>query len=59
MKIVKLYLKTRRRPIILQFDNDVMFEKYVDALRFDNLICVGSFTFPTMDFKYHIVFSKK
>lgn len=59
MQTVKLYLKSRRRPIILEFNNEATFEKYMEALKNDNIVRVGAFTFAASEFKYQIVFEKK
>lgn len=59
MKTVKLYLKSKRSPIILEFNNEATFEKYVEALKNDNIVRVGAFAFAASEFRYHIVFEKK
>lgn len=59
MQTVKLYLKSRRGPIILEFNNEATFEKYMEALKNDNIVRVGAFAFAASEFRYQIVFEKK
>lgn len=59
MITVKLYLKSKRRPITLEFNAQTTYEKYVEALKTQSIISVGSFAFSASEFRYQIAFQKK
>lgn len=59
MITVKLYLKSKKRAIILKFNKRSQYEDYMEKLQLSDIIDIGVFAFAKTEFRYQIVSEKK
>lgn len=52
---VKIYLKTKRRPLLFIFDREEQISKLMDELSMQDVIRLGNIVFRANDFKYMVI----
>ena len=55
MITVKVYLKSRRTPIVITFEKQSQYDDYMTKLLNSDVIVVGCFAFAKSEFRYQVV----